>query len=268
MSKAKSPIKYHGGKFYLAPKLVELMPDHLTYVEPYFGSGAVLFAKPFEGVNEIVNDLDYDLSLFWRVLQCPIMFRDFQRIVQAIPFSELEYESAQIPDSSSQVKMAVAFFVRCRQSLAGRMQDFAPLSTSRTRRGMNEQASAWLSAIDGLPEVHARLSRVAITSRDAIAVIEDYDGPHTFFYLDPPYHPSVRTATQVYKHEMNVEQHRALLDLLGGIKGKFMLSGYKCMAYDDAAAKYDWRCESFTLPNNAAGGKVKRKMVECVWMNY
>jgi hypothetical protein len=49
------------------------------------------------------------------------------------------------------VPSAVNFFVRCRQSMAGRMRDFATLSRTRVRRGMNEQAAAWLSAVEGLP---------------------------------------------------------------------------------------------------------------------
>ena len=69
------------------------------------------------------------------------------------------------------VERAVNFFIRCRQSRAGCFKDFATLSRTRTRRGMNEQASAWLTVIDGLPEVHARLKRVVILNHDALDVI-------------------------------------------------------------------------------------------------
>jgi len=81
---------------------------------------------------------------------------------------------------------AVSFFVECRMSLAGRGDQFAPLSRTRTRRGMNEQASAWLSAVDGLRAVHRRLRRVVVLNRPAIEVIQGQDGPDTLFYLDPP----------------------------------------------------------------------------------
>jgi len=52
---------------------------------------------------------------------------------------------------------------------------------------MNEQASAWLRAVDGLPDVHQRLQRVVILNDDAVIVIRQQDGPHTLYYLDPPY---------------------------------------------------------------------------------
>lgn len=67
--KVSGPLKWHGGKFYLAPKIVTLMPPHLHYVEPFAGGLAVLLAKDPEGVSEVINDLDGDLMNFWRVLQ-------------------------------------------------------------------------------------------------------------------------------------------------------------------------------------------------------
>ena len=131
------------------------MPPHLHYVEPYFGGGAVLLAKSPEGVSEVANDLDGDLTNFWGVLQSPALFEGFRRRVEATPFSEQEWENAGVnladSDIVEPVERAVAFFIRCRQSLAGRMDTFAPLSRTRTRRRMNEQASAWLGTITPPP---------------------------------------------------------------------------------------------------------------------
>lgn len=139
------PLKWHGGKHYLAPKIVALMPPHLHYVEPFAGGLAVLLAKNPDGVSEVVNDLDGDLLNFWRVLAEESAFSQFQRRVQAVPFSEAHWHEAQdMEHETDAVDRAVSFFIRCRQSLAGRRDIFAPLSRNRTRRGMNEQASAWL----------------------------------------------------------------------------------------------------------------------------
>jgi DNA adenine methylase len=60
-----SPLKWHGGKRYLAKRLVAMMPPHLHYVEPFAGGLSVLLAKDPEGVSEVVNDLDGELSNFW-----------------------------------------------------------------------------------------------------------------------------------------------------------------------------------------------------------
>jgi DNA adenine methylase len=78
------PLKWHGGKNYLAKRIVELMPRHLHYVEPFLGGGAVLFARdpedpdlwlaPHKGVSEVVNDIDKRLYNFWQVLRDPELF--------------------------------------------------------------------------------------------------------------------------------------------------------------------------------------------------
>jgi DNA adenine methylase len=285
----------HGGKHYLAPKIIELMPKHLCYVEPFFGGGAVLLAKNPEGVSEVVNDINGRLTNFWRVLQNDEAFALLQRRLEAVPFSEWEWKQAnrKLLLDDIDVAHAAAFFVDCRQSMAGRMRDFAAVTRNRTRRGMNEQVSAWLTAVEGLPAVHERLKRVLILNRDALDVIRGQDGPNTCMYLDPPYMSETRTSPDVYAHEMTAQQHADLLVTLGGaalgkliadckfsgvtpadwwataepIKGKFLLSGYRSALYDLGEA-VGWKRHSFELPLNAAGGVEKRRVIEAVYANF
>jgi DNA adenine methylase len=131
---------------------------------------------------------------------------------------------------------------------------------------MNEQASAWWRAVDGLSAVHDRIRRVAILNEPALKVLRHYDGPDALFYLDPPYSHDTRASTKVYEYEMTEKDHRELLDILRTMKGKAMLSGYPSALYDQALA--DWNRHTFNLPNNAAGGAVKRRMVETLWCNF
>ena len=133
---------------------------------------------------------------------------------------------------------------------------------------MNEQASSWLTAIEGLADVHARLKGVVILNRPALDVIRSQDGPKTLFYLDPPYLHSTRTVTDAYQHEMSAEDHSDLLYAIHGREGKFLLSGYRSPMYDEHAAVRGWRRVDFKQPNHAGGGKKKRLMIESVWMNY
>lgn len=267
MTTLVAPIKYHGGKHYLAKRIVALMPPHTHFVEPYFGGGSVLLAKDPDKVSEVVNDIDGHLTHFWRVLQGEQSFERFRRVVEAVPFSEPEWDDADQPQTDP-ILRAVSWFIRCRQSLAGRGDSFAPLSRTRTRRDMNEQASAWLSAVEGLPAVHERLKRVVILNRDALDVIRQQDGAGTLFYLDPPYLPQTRTAPDVYRHEMSGDDHVKLLKTLSRIKGQFILSGYDNQLYSRAAEKWGWHCRRFETANHAAGGAEKRRMIEGVWTNY
>lgn len=268
-----TPLKMHGGKYYLAPKLAEIAESvpHVTWVETHAGGLAVTFAKNPENVSEIVNDLDHTLSTFWAMLQHHATFQRLLLNVEATPFSELEFDRClEILNTGSDdpVILSSAFFVVARQSLAGRMKTFTPATVRRTRRGMNAEASAWLSAIEGLPLVHARLKRVMILNRDALDVIRQHDSPDTLFYCDPPYLPETREAKRVYAHEMTYEQHQQLLDTLAEIQGKFMLSGYQNPFYQITADTCGWRRRDFDLPNNAASGKTKRRMIECLWTNF
>ena len=290
MKKLVQPLKWHGGKSYLAKRIVSLFPPHLHFVEPYAGGLSVLLARDpdrdwfiddawrlkhgdkvpagLRGCSEVVNDISGELTNFWRVLQCPVMSESLQRRLECTPFSEPEYETATGIAAHNRIEAARAFFTRCRQSLAGRMDWFAPLSRTRTRGGMNEQASAWLNAIEGLPAVHARLKRVVILNDDALNVIRKQDGDKTLFYCDPPYLHETRMATDVYEHEMTDDQHVALLECLATIKGKFLLSGYRNGFYDEWTDAYSWHRRDFEIANNASGKKKKPTMTECVWTNY
>lgn len=285
-----SPGKWHGGKSYLAKRIVALMPPRcqnpnkpspedkgwLHYIEPYFGMGAVLLELDPEGISEVANDLNQNLTIFWRVLGSDAHFPEFIRRVQAIPFSEVEFkQEPQVEMHPGQetpyltaVETAVRFFVRCRQSLSGRMDSFAGITRNRTRRGMNEQVSAWLNAIEGLPVVHARMKRVLIRDQKAVDVIRKEDGSRTLYYCDPPYLHETRATTGEYEHEMTESDHRELLETLANIKGRFLLSDYESPLYDSFETTCRWKCHKFDLPNNSAGGDKKERRTECVWTNF
>ena len=279
-----TPLKWHGGKHYFAKRILELAPPRVQkpnapepddpgychYVEPFAGGLAVLLANDPEGISEVVTDANRELVNFWEVLSNEGDFAEMQRILVATPFCECAYARAayQWWQSESRSDTAARFFIRCRQSMSGRMKGFAPLTRNRTRRGMNEQASAWMNAVDGLPEVHARLRRVVILNRDALEVIRKQDGKRTWFYCDPPYLHDTRATTGEYAHEMTDAQHEELLETLAGIDGRFTLSGYPSDLYARAEKRHGWRRVDIDAPNNAAGGKSKRRMVECLWMNY
>lgn len=270
-----SALKWHGGKSYLASRIVSLMPSHTRYCEPFFGGGAVLFARDGEGVAEFVNDLNRDLTAFWYTIRHLDSFDRFMRYVSAVPFCTHVFESAEDTlneleannSDEAAIRKSVAFFIRNRQSRQGLGRDFAT-PTKRLRRGMNENVSAWLSAVDGLPEVHARLRRVEIRNQPAVEFIEALDSEETFFYCDPPYLHETRVTTGEYRHEMTVDAHIELLNTLAGIKGKFLLSGYPSNTYQGFSDQCGWRVVDCEIDNKASGKKTKEKKVERMWMNY
>jgi DNA adenine methylase len=257
------------------------MCRHLHYVEPFAGGLSVLLARDPDdpnlwlssdsaqrGVSELVSDIDGPLMNFWAVLRDPALFEKFIRIVQAIPLARCEWEKAHTHRyGEDQVTDAVNFFVDARQSLAGRRTCFTAITRNRTRRGINGTASEWVSAVDGLPAVHARLRPVIVDKKPALDIIRREDTPGTLYYLDPPYVSLTRASPTAYgEFEMTDHDHREFLEAIRHIKGRAMVSGYRCGLYDDALR--DWNRHEFELPNNAAGGSTKRRMVETLWCNF
>lgn len=265
-----TPLKWHGGKYYLASKIVELMPPHLVYVEACFGGGSVLLAKDPTNTGEIVYDVDGDLINFWSTIRDEKSFQKFRRMATFTEFGNPVWDVAGkvLSDpKSDKVKRAWAFFVRCRQSLAGRMSEFAPFSNSRLRGGILEQTSAWLSAVDGLQSVHDRFKGVAVGGVvDVSKVVKKHNKSKTLIYIDPPYHPDSRVSKDVYRFEMTHDDHVRLLQSVQDSRAHIIISGYRCILYDETLA--DWRRVDFDVPNNSAGGKKKERKLESVWLNY
>jgi DNA adenine methylase len=282
------PLKWYGGKFYLAKWIVNQFPPHLHYVEPFFGGGAVFFARDpnkdwfagdptFQGrseqrgCSEVINDIHGDLVNFYKVVRDSNAFYDFSKQVRLQPFCEHVWMKSQALLADPQtlpVPRAVAFFFKMRMSRQGMGSDFATLTRNRTRGRISEQVNAYLGAVENLVEVHERLQRVVILNRDAIDVIKTQDGPRTLFYLDPPYMGAVRERPGQYDFELADEQHEQLLETLSRIEGKFLLSGYANELYNTWADRCGWSCETKEQANHASSKKVKDVMVECLWKNW
>jgi DNA adenine methylase len=286
MKTLTAPLKSHGGKFYLAKHILPLMPRHMHYVEAFFGSGQLFFARdpadprlwwpeptsdgrPARGVSEVINDLDGDLMNFYRVLRDQDLFDRLRRRLECTLLSEAEWQIAGellARETSDCVERAAALFVLIRQSRQALRKDFVTPVRTRLRGGRQDHVNAWWAAIDGLADVHVRLKDVLVLCRPALEVIRQEDGAGTLFYLDPPYVHDTRTARNAYgSFEMTEDDHRELLTVLRSVQGMVILSGYANPLYDAALA--DWTRHEFDLPNHAAGGTAKRRMRECLWLN-
>lgn len=279
--KLTQPIRWHGGKSYLADWILSNFPPRDTfhlYREPYAGGLSVLLHLDPEGLSEGVNDINGPLTNFWFVLSDLKYFVKFQRFIESTPFSEDTWEDSKEcldtfkyghPRTEDHfVEWAVAFFTNARQSRQGLMKNFAT-PTTRIRRGMNENVSSWLTAVEGLADVHARLKRVEVRCMDALEFIEKYDHSQALYYTDPPYVLGTRSNNGgEYEHEMSNQQHSDLLYTLSQIRGRFLLSGYTCPLYEEASKKHMWNAVSKEIPNQASSALTKEMKKEYLWMNY
>lgn len=253
-------LKYPGSKWLLAKEFVSMIPEHHSYVEPYFGSGAILFNKPISDI-ETVNDLDSDVTNLFRCIRQDS--ERIARIVAATPYSREEYDN-QYLDNHGQAdpfQKAVSFLIRSWQGHGFR--------TGKYKGGWKkdvigrERAYAlwsWYRLPEWIIDVAERLRRVQIENRPALEVIEGFNREGVFMYIDPPYLLETRKAHQ-YKYEMTDAEHVELLEMLLKSKAKIMLSGYDSDLYDDYLKNWEKRM----FDSHTEYGK-KRK--EVVWLNY
>src|SRR5688572_734019 len=111
--KLRPPVKWHGGKHYLAARISALFPRHHTYVEPFGGAASVLLNKEPAPV-EVYNDVNERITRLFRVLR--ERGDELRQRLLLTPYSEREFESAFIP-TDDEVEQARRDFVRWRLSI-------------------------------------------------------------------------------------------------------------------------------------------------------
>lgn len=229
---------WYGGKFYHLDFILPRLPDTNQYVEPFGGSAVVLLSREPANV-ETYNDLDGDVTTFFRVL------RDrTDELVEALertPYSREEYLQsieAAGDDSLDDLERARLFYVRAVQVYAGLAQSATPgrwsYAIESSNRGMSNPVSKWWTNIEGLEQVADRLRPVQIEHDDALAVVDRYDSPDTLFYCDPPYPLADRTAgATAYVNELGEDDHRELGEALRDADAKVAVSSYQNPLYDE-----------------------------------
>ncbi len=259
MKKLRSPIRYFGGKGTFFKNLLALFPTHSTYVEPFAGGASLLFAKS-PSSSEVINDIHPGLMNLYRVLQDPQMFNKLMELLRHTPYSREEFYRCRETwmACNDPVEKARMYLVVMRMCFSGVPKGGFSFSVKAIRSGMAWTTSQWLSIIDLLPQIHERLKSVKVEQEDFRQIIQKYDAPDTFFYLDPPYVLSTRK-TSAYEHEMSDQDHGELIEMLLDMQGKAILSGYSNGLYvplEDA----NWTRTDYPVFCSAAG-KTKRNEV-------
>lgn len=221
---AKSPVRWFGGKHRAAPSIVELLPEHKIYVEVFGGGGSVLFCKEPSPV-EVYNDLNDGLTNLFDVIRDEARCAVLLKRLAATPYSRAQYYQYRQSwrDEADPIERARQWFVVARSSFGAMFG--SSWSFGLMGRSCSMQISSWLNAQHLLLQAQARLALVQIEQRDFRDIIRLYDSPDTVFYLDPPYVESTRRNGR-YEYELTDDDHRDLVDLILGMQGHAVLSGY------------------------------------------
>lgn len=261
-------LRWHGGKWLLAPWIIGFFPRHRIYVEPFGGAASVLLRKP-RAHAEVYNDLDATVVNVFRVLRDRDMADELARRLALTPYARAEFDLSYEPPADD-IDLAHKTIVR---SFMGFGSD-SITRTCRTgfRAALTGGADAfpsreWGSFHQLVAVFTERLRGVLIEQRPAIELFDRTDGPDTLYFLDPPYILSTRSAmangraaVHGYTHEMTDDDHLQLLGRIREIDGMVVLSGYHHPLYDDALVGWG-RFEREALADGA------RRRTEVLWIN-
>lgn len=257
-------LRWHGGKWLLAPWIIGHFPRHRIYVEPFGGAASVLLRKP-RAYAEVYNDLDAELVNLFRVLRGPEAERLREQLALT-PFARAEFMGAYEP-ADDPVEQARRMVVRSHFGF-GSIAAFGGKTGFRTTSNNSGTTPAydWLNFSEALPAIASRLQGVVIENRPAIAIVSDHDRGDALHYVDPPYVHSTRFKGNPYckkgryRHELSDADHVALIEALRGLKGMVVLSGYPSPLYDQ-------HLDGWLRVDRAALADGARERTEVLWIN-
>jgi DNA adenine methylase len=205
------PLSYIGGKNRLAKRLIEIFPEHTTYVEAFAGGAQVFFHKEPSKV-EVLNDLDSDIVNFFRVCQ-----QHYEELLRYFRFSVVSRQWFDLlkvinPATLTDIQRAARHLYLLRNSFASLVRN--PVY----HRNVIQPPSFNLTSLPELIEnAHKRLERVQIECAPYEEILTRFDRPTTLFYLDPPY-----WGRKLYRHNFSEADFEKLAERLTKINGKFI----------------------------------------------
>ncbi len=254
-------IKYPGAKWGVAPWVISHFPEHRSYLEPFFGSGAVLFTKSRSAI-ETVNDIDGDVVNLFDWIR-----KDPARLAHAIrftPYARDEYDrawAAQYTETDN-FRRAVNFYIRMMMGHGFRTTgEKVGWKNDVQGREAAYAAKCWAKTPEVIIQAAERLRGVQIENRPAVELIRRFNYQNVLIYADPPYMLGTRQNRKQYRHEMTDDDHMELLEAIKAHRGPAIISGYDSDLYNrELKGWYKDGRTSFT--------QTASRRREILWMNF
>lgn len=250
-------LNYPGAKWGMASQIAALMPPHRSYLEPYFGSGAVLFTKPPSAI-ETVNDLDGDITNFFQVLrERP---EELAAAISLTPYSRDVFNDAHQNRGTDPLDRAYRFAIRSKMGHGFKTHQRTGFKIDVAGRESSYCINAWNRLPQDIMLAAQRLKGVQIENQPALHLIRKFNHENVLIYADPPYLPQTRKDKQ-YRYEMTEQDHVELLDALKQHKGYVILSGYPSELYERELK--DWAMIAQRAYNQNSDPRT-----EVLWCNF
>lgn len=211
------PAAWLGGKSKLAERLIaviEFIP-HDTYAEVFLGMGGVFFRRQLVPQHEVINDKQHDVYNFFRVVQRH--YAEFLKVLRYQTNSRHAFKDwhSMPPECLTDIERAARFYYLQKTAFGGKCAGQAyGVDKDRTRFNIRKVRKY-------IEQLHERMCDVSVECLNYDRFIEIYDGPHTLFYLDPPYWGG---EDDYGKNLFERGDFERIAELLKSIKGKFLLS--------------------------------------------
>lgn len=225
----RPPFGYPGNKRLSLKHILPLLPYRDGYIEPFGGSASVLLARrpsPFE----IYNDRYSGVTAFYRCLANDKLFEQLIDRLNWTVYSREEFVYCMETWENAQdtVERAARWYYVQKYSFGGKGKYYG--------RAMNKTGKLSGRIHRSIPDffpIHERFKTVAVENRNWLEILKDYDNKNHVFYLDPPYVDAYRGT---YKHEMSIDEHRQMLEVIFDMDAFVAVSGYRNSLYDS----YSW----------------------------
>ena len=260
----RPPIIYPGGKTNMITNVLKLIPAHSQYVEPFCGGASIFWAKELSSHN-VLNDKFAGILNFYKVVRDKEKREALVDMIEKSLYHETLYNQCReiIKNGGSDIEEAYSVFICSRLSFGSTLiGSYGFKNTGGNVKAFNRASEHLMENIERYAE---KLRSVEFFSRDAIDVIKLKDVPGALFYVDPPY-----IGTSSFHYDAYTEDdYRRLLDILAGIKGKFMLSSFRTDILSEFVEKYGWVQNEYEQGLGVTGiNGTGRKKTEVLTMNY
>lgn len=232
----KTIFKTYGGKNKQATWICRHLPGTLFanfYIEPFCRAANVFFRLPARYQTNILNDIDMHVVNFLTVVQQQP--RQLVAAIRATDYSRQVYADAvQSTLTPDPIQNALNFYIQCNQARGARHGKNG-LSAWRKPTKLRDYAAEW-EKTEQLLRFSIQLQSATILNTNALELIPLHNNPQTVFYVDPPYLPAARSTrwgARAYLHEMSVEQHEYLAELLNKTSSRVILSHHDSSLYDE-----------------------------------
>ncbi len=194
----RAPFPWFGGKAHAADQVWKRFGNPENYIEPFFGSGAVLLGRPSRPKLEVINDRDGLVANFWRAVK-----DDPVEVARhaSDPVNEIELHARHrwIARALTGLERRLMDTDWCDPRLAGWWawgvslwigHGFGRYPNQRKRPAVNGARGITALGADDILQLASRLSRAAVLCGDwrrAVGGGVGTGGGMTAVFLDPPY---------------------------------------------------------------------------------